>query len=71
MILEVAQLQVRIGQETAFEAAFSNALSPPVDSKANAELIALVANQFDVGKSHVTIKSGVSGRRKLITIDQP
>ena len=44
--------------------------SPPIDGKANAELIALVANHFDVRKSLVTVKSGASGRMKLIRIDE-
>ena len=42
--------------------------SPPVDGKANAELIALVAAQFGCSKSHVTIKSGGSGRLKRVTL---
>lgn len=40
----------------------------PVDGKANAELCALFARQFDVSKSRVTIKSGAAGRIKLIEI---
>ena len=44
--------------------------SPPVDGKANAELVALVANHFDVHKSLVTVRSGASGRMKLIRIDE-
>ncbi len=44
--------------------------SPPIDGKANAELIALVANHFEVHKSLVTVKSGASGRMKLIRIDE-
>ena len=43
--------------------------SPPVDGKANAELIALVAEQFKCGKAAVSIKAGTSGRRKLVRID--
>ena len=43
--------------------------SPPVDGKANAELIALVAKRFGCAKSAVTIKSGASGRSKLIKIE--
>ena len=43
--------------------------SPPVDGKANAELIALVAKQFGVRKAQVDIKSGASGRTKLVRID--
>ncbi|MBI3546406.1 MAG: DUF167 domain-containing protein [Gammaproteobacteria bacterium] len=42
--------------------------SPPVDGKANKELIILIAEHFGCRKSAVTIKSGVSGRMKLIQI---
>jgi len=40
--------------------------SPPVDGKANEELIGLVAEQFQVRKAAVSIKSGASGRMKLV-----
>jgi uncharacterized protein (TIGR00251 family) len=43
--------------------------SPPVDGKANEELIALIAKRFACRKSAVSIKSGVSGRTKLIRIE--
>jgi uncharacterized protein len=43
--------------------------SPPVDGKANAELIGLIAEQFGCAKSAVRIKSGASGRTKLVKID--
>ena len=43
--------------------------SAPIDGKANAELIALVADHFQCRKSAVTIKSGASGRTKLVRID--
>jgi uncharacterized protein (TIGR00251 family) len=36
--------------------------SPPVDGKANEELIALVARHFKCHKSDVSIKSGGSSR---------
>ena len=42
--------------------------SPPVDGKANAELIGLVAERFGCAKAAVTIKSGAGGRTKLIRI---
>lgn len=42
--------------------------SPPVDGKANKELIALVAEHFGLPKSAVTIKSGGSGRMKRVHI---
>lgn len=44
--------------------------SPPVDGKANAELIALVAAQFGCARSAVSIKSGASGRTKLVKIQE-
>ena len=43
--------------------------SPPVDGKANAELIALVARRFGCAKSAVSIKSGASARTKRVRID--
>lgn len=43
--------------------------SPPVDGKANQELIALIADHFGCAKAAVTIKGGATGRRKLIKID--
>jgi len=42
--------------------------SPPVDGKANRELVILVARHFGCPKSAVSIKSGASGRMKLVTI---
>jgi len=42
--------------------------SPPVDGKANEELIALVAKHFKCRKSDVSIKTGGSSRVKLIQI---
>ena len=43
--------------------------APPVDGKANAELIALVARQFSQPKSRVSIRTGASGRLKRVMID--
>ena len=39
--------------------------SPPVDGKANTELIALVAGHFGCHKADVSIKAGAGGRIKL------
>ncbi len=47
----------------------ANLKSPPVDGKANEELIALVAEQFGCRKADVSIKSGASGRMKLVRIE--
>lgn len=43
--------------------------SPPVDGKANEELLALVAQHFKCRKSDVSIKTGGTGRTKLVQID--
>lgn len=43
--------------------------SPPVDGKANEELIKILAKKFNVTKSDIRIKSGLSSRQKLIEID--
>ncbi len=40
--------------------------SPPVDGKANQELIALLAEQFQVPKSQINIKLGHNSKIKLI-----
>lgn len=41
----------------------------PVDGKANEELVRLVARHFNLRQSQVTIRSGASGRMKLIQLD--
>jgi uncharacterized protein (TIGR00251 family) len=46
-------------------------MSPPVDGKANTELINLVAKHFNAPKSAVTIKSGAGARMKLVGIAIP
>ncbi|MGB3312477.1 MAG: DUF167 domain-containing protein [Nodosilinea sp.] len=38
--------------------------APPQDGKANAELVALLANQLSVTKAQVRIKSGQTSRTK-------
>jgi uncharacterized protein len=43
--------------------------SPPVEGKANEELLALVAKHFRCRKSDVSIKAGASGRVKLVRIE--
>ena len=45
--------------------------APPVDGKANAELIELVAKRFGCARSAVSIKSGAGGRMKLVKIVSP
>jgi uncharacterized protein (TIGR00251 family) len=43
--------------------------APPVDGKANAAVIALVAAHFGLRKAQVTIRSGASGRLKLVQLE--
>lgn len=43
--------------------------SPPTDGKANAELVALIAEKFGCRKAQVTIKAGAAGRMKLVRIE--
>jgi uncharacterized protein (TIGR00251 family) len=45
--------------------------APPVDGRANEELIALIAAHFGCPKSAVSIRSGASSRLKLVRIDGP
>jgi uncharacterized protein YggU (UPF0235/DUF167 family) len=42
--------------------------SPPVDGKANAELIGLVARQFGCAKSSVDIKTGAGSKLKRVIV---
>lgn len=42
--------------------------SPPVDGKANAELVNLVASRFKVPRCRVSIASGASAHVKLVRI---
>jgi uncharacterized protein len=43
--------------------------SAPVDGKANKELIKLLADRFDLHKSSIAIKSGLSSKIKLVEIE--
>jgi uncharacterized protein (TIGR00251 family) len=43
--------------------------APPVDGKANAAVIGLIATHFGLRKAQVTLRSGASGRLKLFQID--
>jgi len=44
--------------------------APPVDGKANAAVIALLAKHFGLRKAQVNIKSGASGRMKLVVLEE-
>ena len=43
--------------------------SPPVDGRANEELVALVAERFGRPKSAVSIRVGATGRTKLVRVE--
>ncbi|MBM9590569.1 DUF167 domain-containing protein [Leptospira sp. 201903075] len=42
--------------------------SPPVDGKANEELITLLSKHFHVPKSNVEILSGLSSKSKVVAV---
>ena len=43
--------------------------APPVDGKANAELVRYLADQLGIPKSHVVLMAGASGRRKRVLVE--
>ncbi|WAG79381.1 DUF167 domain-containing protein [Metapseudomonas furukawaii] len=45
--------------------------APPVDGKANAHLMAFLAEAFGVAKSQVSLESGELNRQKRIRIQKP
>ena len=60
-------------RKSSFEAAangqfIAHLRSPPVDGKANAELIALVARHFGCQRNAVSIRSGAGSRIKRVAI---
>lgn len=42
--------------------------APPVDGKANAALLAFVADLLDLPRSAVTLKSGQASRQKVVAV---
>ncbi|MVW74331.1 DUF167 domain-containing protein [Pseudomonas xionganensis] len=45
--------------------------APPVEGKANAQLLAFLATCFAVSKSQVSLESGQQSRQKRVRIRQP
>jgi uncharacterized protein YggU (UPF0235/DUF167 family) len=43
--------------------------APPVDGKANEELLRFLADKLGVPKAAVTLRQGVSSRRKVVAIE--
>jgi hypothetical protein len=42
--------------------------APPVEGKANQELIKYLSNLLNIRKSNISIDKGLTGRRKMVTI---
>lgn len=45
--------------------------SPPVEGAANEELLALLAREFGLPKSHLELATGATGRDKVVLVRQP
>ncbi|MDT8383571.1 MAG: DUF167 family protein [Gammaproteobacteria bacterium] len=45
--------------------------APPVDGKANAQLVKFLAKAFGVAKSRVSVLAGEGGRQKRVQISAP
>jgi uncharacterized protein len=43
--------------------------SSPVNGKANKELIQMLADKYNVPKSHISIRLGLASRQKVVEID--
>jgi uncharacterized protein (TIGR00251 family) len=74
----VCRLRVtpRAGGRSAFIGLYGDRLrirvgAPPVDGKANAELLAFLARAFGVPRRRVRLISGASGRDKTVAIEAP
>ncbi len=75
--MEVITLQVKVKPRAKVSELSRNAdgtwiarlKAPPVDGKANRELVDLVAEAFKCRKAAVTIKAGAAGRTKLVRIE--
>ena len=73
--MRILRLKVKPGSrveeltETADGSWLARVKAPPVDGKANAAVVALVAGHFGLRKAQVRIKSGAAGRQKLVTIE--
>ena len=43
--------------------------APPVDGRANEELVALVAKRFHCARKCVDVRAGAAGRTKVLTVE--
>ena len=44
-------------------------VSPPIEGKANQEIIELLAEHFSTAKSNIRIKTGTTSKKKIVEID--
>ena len=44
--------------------------APPEDSKANRELLRFLSEELKVPKSHIEIVSGLTGRKKVVRVQE-
>ena len=71
-------IQVRVkpnARESALEPAadgtwLARLKAPPIEGRANDELVALVARHFGLRRAQVSIKSGAGVRLKLLQLDE-
>ena len=42
--------------------------APPVDGKANRELVSFLSERLGIGRGSISIHRGITGRRKTVTI---
>ncbi len=69
------RVQPRAGRN-AFAELFGDALkvklkAPPIDGRANAELLRFIAESFDVSRSEVELVSGLQSRTKQLRVKNP
>lgn len=74
-ILKILQVKVKPNARASLLVAqddgtwLAQVAAPPVEGQANEALVALVARHFGVRRTQVRIRSGTSGRIKLVQID--
>jgi len=74
-LLLICHIQPR-AKETSISGIYDDKLkirvnAPPVDNKANQQIISYLANEFDVKKSNITLISGQHHRDKKFLIKTP
>ena len=69
ILIEVKPNSSNISVEKITEQVYKVRLTaPPIDGKANIQLIKILADYFQVAKSQITIKTGKTSKTKLVII---